>query len=148
MQQSFAVHFACHGEPNSNPSESKVLLADWETDPFSVTEMASLKLDNVRFVYLSACHAASNFNFGLLDEAIHMAGACQLAGFPTVIGTLWQVSDKASASLAESLYRTLLTDGGIIDFRRAARGLHFAIRKEVLGGVSPMVWAPYIHIGV
>jgi tetratricopeptide (TPR) repeat protein len=147
MQQSSAIHLACHGEPNRNPSESKILLADWETDPFSVAEMASLKLDHVRFAYLSACHAASNFNFGLLDEAIHMAGACQLAGFPTVIGTLWQVLDKVSASLAESLYGTLLTDGGIIDFRRAARALHFAIREE-LEQASPIVWAPYIHIGV
>jgi tetratricopeptide (TPR) repeat protein len=148
MKQYSAVHFACHAELNCSPAESRILLSDWETDPFSVAEIASLKLGHTRFAYFSGCHTASDSDFRLLGEVVNMTGACQLAGFPTVIGTLWHVSDQACASVAESLYQTILTDGGTIDFRRAARGLHFAVRKEVLGRVSPLVWASYIHSGV
>jgi CHAT domain-containing protein len=42
-----------------------------------------------------------------------MAGARQLAGFPTVIGTLWSVSDENSAILAEQLYRGIVSEGDI-----------------------------------
>lgn len=57
-------------------------------EPFAVAEIMSLKLDQARFAYLSACYVASNSHSSLLDESIHVAGSCLLAGFPTVIGTL------------------------------------------------------------
>jgi CHAT domain-containing protein len=85
-----------------------------------------------------------------------MVGACQLAGFPTVIGTSWRVPDLHSARVAESVYNAMLRDNGL-DVRQAARGLHFAIRKvrdellklrRVAKTSDPMSWAPYIHAGV
>ena len=58
-----------------------------------------------------------------------MAGAFQLAGFPTVIGTMWQIPDRNSATVAEGVYRGMLVDEGELDVRKAACSLHFAIRK-------------------
>lgn len=152
------AHFACHGEVNeSDPSKSQVLLADWETNPLSVADMAAIKLDQVQLAYLSACHAANSRNLHLLDESIHMAGACQFAGFPTAIGTLWQASDKESTTVAERLYSAILTPEGKLDCQKAASGLHFAMRKvkesskHTYGsrGVDDiMTWAPYIHVGL
>lgn len=77
-----------------------MLFSDWETDSFSVADMAEKALDNAELAYISACQAANSRNFKLLDESIHMAGAFQLAGFPTVVGTLWQIQDKHSAEIA------------------------------------------------
>ena len=85
-----------------------------------------------------------------------MAGAFQLAGFPTVVGTLWQIQDKHSAEIAKRVYGTMLSEEGKLDIRRAARGLHFSIRqvredmlKESGYRTSdPLTWAPYIHVGV
>ena len=85
-----------------------------------------------------------------------MAGAFQLAGFPTVIGTLWQIEDKHSEEVAKWVYRAMLTAEAKLDIRNAARGLHFAIRKlreeflkESRSTTSdPVTWAPYIHVGV
>jgi CHAT domain-containing protein len=151
------VHLACHGKANTDPSKSQILFSDWESDPFSVADMAEIKLAHVQLAYISACHGAENRKAGLLDEAIHMVGACQLAGFPTVIGTLWQVPDMHSASVAESVYNAMLRDSKELDIIQAAHGLHFAIRKirdsELLQRKDaktsdPMSWAPYIHAGV
>ena len=45
----------------------------------------------------------------LLDESIHIAGACQLAEFPMVIGTMWQIGDMISEVIAKDVYRAILT---------------------------------------
>ena len=151
------AHFACHGEWDVDPSRSKILFLDWETNPFSFVEMSKTKLDHAQLAYLSACHAANNRALTLLDEAIHMVGACQLAGFPIAVGTLWQISDMHSATVARYLYSAILVDGRRVDVRNAARGLHFAIQKireqtqrkkgsKTLQDL--MTWAPYVHVGV
>lgn len=157
LRQCSVAHFACHGEVNSDPSKSLILFADWKSNPLTVADMTSENLGHAQMAYISCCHGANNRNFALLDEGIHMAGACQLAGFPTVVGTLWKVGDMYSATVAESLYRVILTPEEKLDVRRAAWGLHLAIRKvreesKWVRGLKifddPMAWAPYIHVGV
>jgi hypothetical protein len=40
------VHFACHVEVDvSDPSESRPLLMDWESDPFTVANIVAMKFD-------------------------------------------------------------------------------------------------------
>ena len=104
IEQCSVAHFACHGEVDPDPSKSRILFSDWEIDSFSVADMAQRKLDQAELAYISACHAANNRNLQLLDESIHMAGAFQLAGFPTVIGTLWKIEDEHSAEVAKWVY--------------------------------------------
>jgi CHAT domain-containing protein len=104
---------------------------------------------------------ADNRSETLLDESIHITGACQLAGFASVVGTLWQISDKYSADIAVSVYRAMAEDGITLDVVRAAEGLHHAVRElreetRRVGGFSkryvdasdPLLWAVYIHVGV
>lgn len=156
IRECSVAHFACHGEVNrEDPSKSRILLSDWETNPFSVSEVSLEKFEHVQMAYLSACHGANNPSLALLDEAIHMVGACQLAGFPIVIGTLWQVPDLHSATVAELLYRFMLTKD-TLDVRRAGAGLHFAVRKvrEVSRCVrgsrvihDAMAWVSFVHVG-
>jgi CHAT domain-containing protein len=146
------AHFACHGGVEHNPSKSKIYLEDWQTCPLTVGDIAALKLDHAPLAYLSACHTTSSLDYRLFDEAIHMAGACQLAGFPNVVGTLWHASYSQSAILTEEFYRLLLDKDEKLDFKSTARALHFAMRK-IRDGTSqradvPVVWAPYIHLGV
>jgi tetratricopeptide (TPR) repeat protein len=155
------VHFACHGcSDYTDPSQSYLLLQDWQHSPLSVADIAALKLDHAQFVYISACYAADNRSETLLDESIHITGACQLAGFASVVGTLWQISDKYSADIAASVYRAMADDGITLDVVRAAEGLHHAVRelreetRKVVGfskrsvDTDPLIWAVYIHVGV
>jgi hypothetical protein len=148
------VHFACHGEMDSNPSYSRILFTDWEEDPFLVQNMGTTGLSRwAQLAYLSACHAGTSKDMFLLDEAMHMTGACQLAGFPAVVGTLWKVLDEYAPVFADDIYTAML-NGNTLDVGQAARGLHFAMRKVKLlaekprGKDNPMAWAPYVYVGV
>lgn len=58
------------------------------------------------------------------DESIHLIGACQVAGFRHVIGTLWQVNDKLCVDMARTFYGGM-RDGGMTD-ESVCLGLHKA----------------------
>lgn len=82
----------------------------------------------------------------LLDEAMHMTGACQLAGFPVIIGTLWKVLDQYAPIVAYDVSTGML-DQGLLDVSRAAQALYFAIRglkllsEKPRGKTNPIAWA-------
>lgn len=153
------VHLACHGYSSLDPSQSKVLLNDWQTDPLTVMDFMSLNSPTPQFAYLSACHTASSQDFHLLDETINVAAAVHFAGCPSVVGTLWGIVDDKAAVVAKILYRWMLTSGDRMDYLRAAEGLHYAVRiirerTRIVEGFNrkapnnPLVWAPFIHLGI
>jgi hypothetical protein len=80
----FSSAFLLSWRRSFQPFEKPNLSARSANQPLTVGDIAALKLDYPQLAYLSACHAASSIAYRLLDEAIHMAGACQLAGFPSV----------------------------------------------------------------
>ncbi len=98
--------------------------------------------------YLSACSTARATNSRLLDEAIHLASAFQMAGFPHVIGTLWEIGDKIAVEIARAFYSTITNPDGTIDADHAAEALHHAIRAQRdCQPDSPYLWASHIHAG-
>lgn len=111
-----------------------------------------------QFAYLSACHTASTLDFELLDESINLASAVLLAGYPSVVATLWQVSDQHAAVIAKDVYTSMLRKDATLDIQFAAEGLHWAVRRLrnktcKSPGFSkrvddPLLWAPYIHVGM
>ncbi|RYP81104.1 hypothetical protein DL769_002160 [Monosporascus sp. CRB-8-3] len=154
-------HLACHGQSHgSNPSSSGFILTDPET-PLTVGDIAQLDLDHAQLAYLSACSAADNRVSELLDENLHLAAAFLLAGFPTVVGTLWQIRDSMSAEVAADFYRGICVgapandadyESPAIEVGRSARSLNVAVRslRKKLGDRpdAAIIWAPYIHLGV
>jgi tetratricopeptide (TPR) repeat protein len=159
IRKSNIVHFACHGESSRfEPSQSRLFLRDWKKNPLSVADLIALRLDNTRFAYLSSCHAAGNQSL-LLEESMHLAGACYMAGFTDIVGTLWHIYDTQSANIAVEVYSFMLDHEGRLDLVKSAEGLHHALRRlrdqtrEVPGVQKkqpddPIVWAAYIHMGV
>jgi tetratricopeptide (TPR) repeat protein len=139
------VHFACHGASNlANPSASYLLLDDYEQHPLTVLELTRLRLEQVEMAFLSACTTARGGR-ALPDEPIHMAAACQLAGYRHVIASLWPINDSDTATLTADYYRTLL------DANRCsspAVALHHATRcLRARRSDKPSNWAPYTHTG-
>lgn len=163
-------HFAGHGRFDlKNPSQSCLLLEDWETHPLTMGAVRDSQLQNNPpfLAYLSACSTGVNMAVELFDEGIHLISAFQLAGFQHVVGTLWQVSDKHCVDVARILYETL-QDQGMTD-EAVSRGLHRAIRalrdgvieedtqerdaklarrKPEAQRVVDFLWVPYVHFGV
>ncbi|MGH3928437.1 MAG: CHAT domain-containing protein [Pseudonocardiaceae bacterium] len=143
------AHFACHGHSHSaDPSQSLLLLHDHDTDPLTVASLAPIRLDHARLAYLSACRTAVNAATELIDEAIHLTTAFQLAGYPHVVGTLWEIDDALSVRVADSFYTALTTSPTTIDTTDAAQALHHAVRaiRDELPA-TPSLWAAYLHAG-
>jgi hypothetical protein len=149
------AHFACHGNSLSDPSQSHLMQEDY---PLTVADLTSLRLEEGQLAYLSACYSADNRAVNLLDEGIHLVGACQLSGFPYVIGPLWRINDSHSAILAKRVYQHMLDVSGRIDVRKSSEALHLAVLKlrseirSVAGfsraaSVDPIVWAAFVHVG-
>ncbi|MFE7901043.1 CHAT domain-containing protein [Streptomyces sp. NPDC057424] len=151
------AHFVCHGRTHpQDPSRSMLLLHDHEADPFTVRGLAPVALDGAKLAYLSACSTAGADITEALDEAIHLASAFQLAGFPHVIGTLWEIDDQIAVTVARTFYENLRTDSGELDPARAALALHAAVRAvrdgdDMPGSYDrtrvPFLWASYLHAG-
>ena len=149
------VHFACHGYPADDPSQSSLLLEDWKTASLTVSDLTSLNIESAKLAYLSACHTSATRDFRLLDESISLSSAIQLSGYPSVVGSLWQVMDRHSAKVAKDVYTWILEGGGEFDTQRSGEGLHRAIRTlrdktriTLRSANDPLVWAPYIHVGI
>ncbi|XEU99252.1 hypothetical protein FSHL1_004539 [Fusarium sambucinum] len=123
-------HFAGHGQSdNSDPLNSRLMLNDSSSDPFTVTSLFDTKLhDDPPFLaYLSACGTGRMDNDRFSDEGIHLISACQLAGFRHVIGTLWEVNDKSCVEIARVFYENLKHQGTTDE--AVSRGLHAAARR-------------------
>ena len=99
--------------------------------------------------FLAACETAVTTE-KLANEAVHITGAFQLAGYQHVIGTLWEVADLASVDLTRVFYAELAVPGrpGAIDVSRAAVALHQATRclRDRFPDI-PALWAGHIHLG-
>ncbi|MFC7303954.1 CHAT domain-containing protein [Streptomyces monticola] len=150
LPQCAIAHFACHGaDDRTDPSRSRLLLHDHATTPLTVAALARTDLDRAQLAYLSACSTAAVRNPLLLDEAIHLTSAFQLAGFPHVVGTLWPIDDRLAAEIAESFYLHLSTGTPRSpDPGRSAVALHHTIRAvRDRYPATPSLWAAYLHAG-
>ena len=162
ITKSAVLHMSCHGiSDQDEPSASKLLLEDWESNPLSVADLAGHHLPDAQFCYLSACHAASNTTSELLDESLHLTSAMQLAGFPRVVGTLWQVNDRRAMELSVCFWEQLLQAyNGKVEFSDVAMVLNKATRdlrekttraegdESILIPSQPFIWAPFVFYGL
>ncbi|EHK48516.1 hypothetical protein TRIATDRAFT_191244, partial [Trichoderma atroviride IMI 206040] len=102
------------------------LLEDWKEQPLTVQSLLEANLDGHApfLAYLSACGTGQLRNEESMNESIHLANACQLAGFQHVIGTLWTVEDEICVSMASMVYKFLRDQ----EFRdeSVSRGIHHA----------------------
>ncbi|WP_049556713.1 CHAT domain-containing protein [Nonomuraea sp. SBT364] len=146
LDDSAVVHFACHAvQDPTDPSSARLLLYD---RPLTVRELSVRHLPRAELAFLSGCET-SRGGAVLTDEAVAIATAVQLAGFPHVIGALWPISDLHAPAVAAEVY-AVLTAGGTRDPdpAAAATALHVAIRAlRARRPGFPVFWASYVHVG-
>jgi CHAT domain-containing protein len=141
------VHFACHGFQHPVLGmKSAFSLYDGSLE---LGRIASKRLSNGQFAFLSACHAASGLE-DLPGESIQLAAGLQFAGFPSVITTMWSICDQDAPKVAYHTYQYLFR-GGLqgLDPSNAATALnHAVLRLREDPNVTVDRWAPFIHYGI
>lgn len=137
------AHSACHANSDpANSSASLLLLADYLTRPLTVLDLGRMHLDGAELAFLSAC-ATARTSTELSDEAIHLASACQLAGYRQVIATLWPIGDVRAVRISAHIYSSLAEGRS-----PAAAALHQAVlRRRNLDPEHPSTWAAHTHNG-
>jgi tetratricopeptide (TPR) repeat protein len=159
-QDTAVIHFSCHGEVDYDfPWRSKILLRDWEEDPFTVQDVHELHLanrQNSQVAFLSACFTANAGVENLQDEMNHLVTALQTAGFMSIIGTFWDVQQRSAYEVVKFFYSELAGRDGDFDAKDVATVLHFAIlrfrenTREVGNDMkgNPMIWGPFVSFGI
>ncbi|CAE6531716.1 unnamed protein product [Rhizoctonia solani] len=145
MEQHDWVHLACHAHQNVNdPTKSGFYLHDGTLD---LTTINQRLFKNKGLAFLSACQTATG-DEKLPDEAIHLASGMLMAGYPSVIATMWSVVDDDAPFVADKVYAQLMKDRKIGN-GEAGRALHDAVAglREKVGEKEFGRWVPYIHIG-
>ena len=100
------IHFATHGYlDHDDPLKSGLLTSD---RPVTVADVLQSRL-NAYSVFLSACDTAMGEQTGA-DEIVGLQQSFLYAGTPSVIASLWQVSDEATAELVSNYYSNLKTE--------------------------------------
>lgn len=140
------VHLACHATQNKNdPDQSAFFLQDGQ---LTLRMIAKKALKNKGLAFLPACETAAG-DEKLPDEALHLAAGMLMAGYPSVIATMWAIYDVDGPEIGGDVYAELLKDGKM-DCKGAARATHKAVAqlRQKVGDDSFGRWVPFIHIGV
>ncbi|HEX8088478.1 MAG TPA: CHAT domain-containing protein, partial [Blastocatellia bacterium] len=131
------LHLASHGYfRRDNPMFSFLKLADSQLNFYSLLD---LKL-NAEMVTLSACHTGVNMVFPG-DELHGLMRGFLYAGAPSVVASLWAVSDCSTAEFMREMYSRIRAGA---TKRAALRHAQLAI-KDAYG--HPYYWAPFVLMG-
>ncbi|KAJ1300068.1 hypothetical protein OPQ81_002550 [Rhizoctonia solani] len=124
MEQQDLVHLACHAHQNvRDPTKSGFFMHDGTLD-------------------LAAIDQRSFKNKGPL------ASGMLIAGYSSVIATIWSVMDNDAPFVADKVYGQLMKVRKLGN-GEAGRALHYAVAalREEVGEMEFGRWVPYIHIG-
>ncbi|CAE6372838.1 unnamed protein product [Rhizoctonia solani] len=145
MEQHDWVHLACHASQHiKDPTKSGFHLHNGTLD---LTAINQRTLRGKGLAFLSACETATG-DEKLPDEAIHLASGMLMAGYRSVIATMWSVKDDDAPFVADKVYEQLMRDGKLGN-GEAGRALHKAVAglRDRVGEKEFGRWVPYIHIG-
>ncbi|PVF92654.1 hypothetical protein CPB86DRAFT_819449 [Serendipita vermifera] len=139
------LHLACHGTQKSDePTKSALLLDDGH---LTLEEIIKLDLPHAEFAFLSACQTTTG-DESLSEEAVHIAGGMLLAGYRSVVATMWSIQDDLAPTVTDEFYRHIMSEGASPDPRKAAEALHMSMEKlRQQPGVQLTDWIPFVHLG-
>jgi CHAT domain-containing protein len=135
------IHFATHGLVSEiRPSDSSLVLTEGsgEDGYLRAAEIYGLEL-TADLVVLSGCATARGRLTG--DGVFGLPRAFIYAGTPSVVASLWDVSDEATAFLMDRFYAELLRSGHKAGALRTAQ---LETRRRY---PHPALWAPFVLIG-
>jgi CHAT domain-containing protein len=141
------IHFAGHGVINAiDPAYSALICADSPAVSGVLTsrQIARMRFRSTRLVILAACSTMAGRNEAV-EGVSSLATSFLVAGVPAVLGTLWDVEDRAASSFMRSVHRSLARGLSPSDAVRAAQ--IEAIRSGDDKAMNPSHWAAFALIG-
>jgi len=139
------IHLACHGiQDPARPTNSAFLI----NGQLTLNEIMKQSLAQAELAFLSACQTAKG-DSELPEEAIHLAAGMLMAGYCSVVGTMWSIRDDDAPIVAEKFYAYLMDEAGG-DGTKAAYALHRAVGhlRDSGEGCGFDRWVPFIHLGI
>jgi CHAT domain-containing protein/tetratricopeptide (TPR) repeat protein len=135
------LHFATHGKFDANAPLSSGLYLAKGAEPsgvLTVSDLYSLRWD-VDLVTLSACETGLG-KVANGDDVIGLTRGFLYAGARSIVASLWEVDDAATAHLMESFYKNLAEH----DKREALRLAQIDTRQQF---PEPWYWAAFNILG-
>lgn len=146
MKECNWIHLACHGvQDTANPMESAFHFID---NPLTLKEIMKQSFTHTELAFLSACQTAKG-DKELPEEAIHLAAGMLMAGYGSIVATMWSIRDDDAPVIVEKFYKYII-DGTSGDSSRAAYALHDAVAhlRNARGEKNFASWVPFIHLGI
>ena len=137
-QAADVLHIAAHGASGGTPTTTVIDLADAQLTGAQLDDQRD-SLRQVRLVVLSACGSASP---GRGELALGLAGIAQ-QGSRSVIGSLWEVDDHATADFMAAFYQQWKRDQ-MSSVSRAMASAQDLVRGKY---PHPYYWAAFTTIG-
>lgn len=140
------VHIATHGRVDTDhPDRSALLFADpaegADDGLLQIREIYRLPLD-AELVTLSACRTAMG-GLATGEGMVGLSRAFHYAGAGSIVASLWNVNDEATAAFMASFYGRLQRG---VSKAEALRGARLELKRSA-GYAHPYYWAPYVLIG-
>jgi CHAT domain-containing protein len=146
MKECNWIHLACHGvQDATSATDSAFMLIDGR---LTLKEIMKQSFSHTELAALSACQTAKG-DKELPEEAIHLAAGMLLAGYWSIVATMWSIEDDDGPVIAEMFYKYLI-DEARGDSGRAACALHDAVAhfRHVRGENKFASWVLFIHFGI
>ncbi|KAG8739660.1 hypothetical protein FRC10_005287 [Ceratobasidium sp. 414] len=146
MEEHRIVHLACPvSQHTANPTTSTLHLPNSE---LALGTILSRPRRDIGIIYLSRAGVTTHAE-NMLGEAFPLATGLIMAGYCTVITTMWLTQDQDAAVVAEKVYARL-NENEVMTDAWAAKALHTAVAhlRAKTGEREFMRWTPYVHIGL
>ncbi|KAF5346569.1 hypothetical protein D9758_013491 [Tetrapyrgos nigripes] len=123
------VHLACHGIQDSiNPLDSAFAL---NVGNLKLQDLMRLSLEKAELAVLFVCQTATG-DENLPEEAVHLAAGMLAVGYPSVVATMWSISDRDAPIVADKVYENLLGHRDELETRNPSQSAAYEhLRKEV-----------------
>lgn len=131
------LHIATHGTyRQDNPMFSGIRLGDGYLNLYDLYQMRF----SARHVTLSGCATGMNF-VAAGDELLGLQRGLFSAGASSLLLSLWDVHDRSTCGLMQSLYQSYIESGDM------AASLQSAMKRLRRQNPHPYYWAPFVLVG-